>query len=80
MKAEQLFFSKAKSAALLLVFLLIVSTITGCRVKIAGDDYIVGPFPTSNRGKEDQNRNVQEPAPRKMETKIEDKEDKDKNR
>jgi hypothetical protein len=45
-------------------------------VKIGGDDYIVGPFPTSEQGKENRSRNIQEPALRKTgsEKKEENKE------
>jgi len=46
-----------------LISLLIAVTVSGCKAKIAGDEYLIGPFPISSEQDEDRNRNRQEPAP-----------------
>lgn len=54
-----------KCGPLLAALILLTVPLWGCRMKIAGDEYIVGPIPTSNdqdRGARD--RNLQEPASR----------------
>lgn len=54
-----------KCGPLLAALILFAVPLWGCRMKIAGDEYIVGPLPTSsNQDQGDRNRNLQEPASR----------------
>lgn len=49
-----------------LIGLMLTITLLGCKAKIAGDEYIIGPFPTpSPQERSDRDRNLQSPAPEK---------------
>ncbi|MBI3611182.1 MAG: hypothetical protein HY204_10860 [Nitrospirae bacterium] len=57
--------------------LMLSVTLLGCRAKIAGDDYIIGPFPApSQQERSDRDRNLQSPAPEKEKSDPKNKEDK----
>lgn len=56
-----------KRGLVISVLILLAVTAGGCRMKIAGDEYIVGPLPMSSDQGGDRNRNLQEPAPREKE-------------
>lgn len=64
-KVNQVFLSQVKKEPLLLIASLLFSfTVSGCRIKIAGDDYIVGPLPTySDQQQGDRRQKTQEPSP-----------------
>lgn len=58
---------------LILTSFLLSLTLWSCKVKIAGDDYLIGPFPTSEQQDEDRGRDLQEPAPDKAESNQENR-------
>jgi hypothetical protein len=66
-KMNQDFLSEVKrKLPVVIASLLFIFTVSGCRIKIAGDDYIVGPLPTySDHQQGDRRQNIQEPSPPK---------------